>query len=185
GSAELTLPDGTTKKLPDSIYQPDKQMVSTNVFSGNGYVGVKPYQLRFKAKVKDTAYGKILETKATLKGTTHAGKELTIEDDSVNINVAYSGKLGFKETPKTLSFKDSFISAYTSTIERKDADWGVSIEDTRVKKQPWKLSVKQVSPFESREGDKLTQVMIFRKNGIEDKGIDVDNEVDVYYENSS
>lgn len=184
GSAELILPDGTTKKLPDSVYQPNKQMVSTNVFSGNGYVGVKPYQLRFKAKVKDSAYGKILETKANLKGTTHAGKELTIEDDSVKINVAYSGKLGFKETPKTLSFKDSFISAYTSTIERKDADWGVSIEDTRAQKQPWNLSVKQVSPFESSEGDKLTQVMIFRKNGIEDKEIDVDNEVDVYSENN-
>ncbi|WP_236659093.1 WxL domain-containing protein, partial [Carnobacterium maltaromaticum] len=66
-----------------------------------------------------------------------------------------------------------------------DADWGVSIEDTRVQKQPWNLSVKQVSPFESSEGDKLTQVMIFRKNGIEDKGIDVDNEVDVYSQNSS
>ncbi|MEG0552400.1 MAG: hypothetical protein RR533_02560, partial [Carnobacterium sp.] len=184
GSAELILPDGTTKKLPDSVYQADKQMISANVFSKNGYVGVEPYRLRFKTKVKDSAYGKILETKANLNGLTQIGTALNIDDERVEINVAYSGKLGFKETPKTLSFKDSFISAFTSTIERKDADWGVLIEDTRVQKQPWNLSVKQASPFESSEGDKLTQVMIFRKNGIEDKGIGVDDEVDVYSENN-
>ncbi|MBF2397069.1 BspA family leucine-rich repeat surface protein [Listeria seeligeri] len=184
GSAELILPNGMTKKLDDSVYQADKQIISADVFSENGYVGVEPYSFRFKAKVKDVAYGKILETKANLNGLTQTGNVVNIDDNKVEINVAYSGKLGFKETPKTLSFKDSFISTFTSTIERKDADWGISIEDTRAQKQPWTLSVKQASPFESMDGDTLTQVLIFRKNGVEDKGIDVENEVDVYSEKS-
>ncbi|MGO2963375.1 MAG: BspA family leucine-rich repeat surface protein [Carnobacterium maltaromaticum] len=184
GSAELILPNGMIKKLDDSVYQADNQIISTDVFSENGYVGVEPYSFRFKAKVKDVAYGKILETKANLNGLTQTGNVVNIDDNKVEINVAYSGKLGFKETPKTLSFKDSFISTFTSTIERKDADWGISIEDTRAQKQPWTLSVKQASPFESMDGDTLTQVLIFRKNGVEDKGIDVENEVDVYSANS-
>lgn len=184
GSAELLLPNGMIKKLDDSVYQADNQIISTDVFSENGYVGVEPYSFRFKAKVKDVAYGKILETKANLNGLTQTGNVVNIDDNKVEINVAYSGKLGFKETPKTLSFKDSFISTFTSTIERKDADWGISIEDTRAQKQPWMLSVKQASQFESMDGDTLTQVLIFRKNGVEDKGIDVENEVDVYSANS-
>lgn len=184
GSAELILSNGMIKTLDDSVYQADNQIISTDVFSENGYVGVEPYSFRFKAKVKDVAYGKILETKANLNGLTQTGNVVNIDDNKVEINVAYSGKLGFKETPKTLSFKDSFISTFTSTIERKDVDWGISIEDTRAQKQPWTLSVKQASPFESMDGDTLTQVLIFRKNGVEDKGIDVENEVDVYSENS-
>ncbi|EAG5589637.1 BspA family leucine-rich repeat surface protein [Listeria monocytogenes] len=182
GSAELIFPDGTIKKLPDSVYQPDKQIVSTNVFSGDGYVGVKPYQLRFKAKVKDTAYGKTLETKASLYGITQTKKEVIVEDDIVKINVDYTGKLGFKETPKTLSFNDNFISVFTSTIGRKDENWGISIEDTRMQKQPWNLSVKQVTSFVSTAGDTLTQVLIFRKNGQEDIGIDTTISADVYSE---
>lgn len=184
GSAELILPNGMIKKLDDSVYQADNQIISTDVFSENGYVGVEPYSFRFKAKVKDVAYGKILETKANLNGLTQTENVVNIDDNKVEIDVAYSGKLGFKETPKTLSFKDSFISTFTSIIERKDADWGISIEDTRAQKQPWTLSVKQASPFESMDGDTLTQVLIFRKNGVEDKGIDVENEVDVYSANS-
>lgn len=184
GSAELLLPNGMIKKLDDSVYQADNQIISTDVFSENGYVGVEPYSFRFKAKVKDMAYGKILETKTNLNGLTQTENVVNIDDNKVEIEVAYSGKLGFKETPKTLSFKDSFISTFTSTIERKDADWGISIEDTRAQKQPWTLSVKQASPFESMDGDTLTQVLIFRKNGVEDKGIDVENEVDVYSANS-
>lgn len=184
GSAELLLPNGTTQKLDDSVYQPEKHMIIANVFLKSGLVGVEPYSLRFKAKINESGYGKILETKANLNGLTQNENVVNIDGDSVKINVVYSGKLGFKEAPKTLSFKDSFISVFTSTIERKEEDWGISIEDTRVQKEPWTLSVKQANPFESIDGDELTQVLIFRKNTEEDKGIDLKNEVNVYSENN-
>lgn len=95
------------------------------------------------------------------------------------------GELGFKEMPKNLSFKDSFISVFTTTIERKEENWQVLVEDTRINKQPWNLTVQQITPFESVDGDSLNQVLLYRQDGQEDEIIDTTNSVQVFKDNGS
>jgi len=95
------------------------------------------------------------------------------------------GELSFKEIPKNLSFKDSFISVFTTTVERKEENWEVLVEDTRINKQPWNLTVQQITPFESVDGDSLNQILLYRQDGQEDKIIDTINSVQVFKANGT
>lgn len=107
----------------------------------------------------------------------------TVKPNDATIAVNYKGgKIGFKDAPEKMSFNESFLSMYPSTIERQKVDWSVDIEDTRAHKEPWRVTVQQITPFETTDGDILPQVLTFRQEGKDDQTVDTTNSVEIYNE---
>ncbi|MCT0015353.1 BspA family leucine-rich repeat surface protein [Lactococcus lactis subsp. lactis] len=181
GSAELILPNGDIEKLPDSVYQEDKRIITTNVFSENNYVGLKPYQLRFKAKVRKSAYQKDIEFNSTLSGKNNLNKDIALNGETQTININFSGELRFENVPDIMSFEDSKISNRTVESSRRDKDWKITVEDTRLEKKPWRVATKLLTPFKDTTGAELqSDILLFRKAGQEDQWINNTSETDVY-----
>lgn len=183
-SMEYLSPEGVFKidddapglTIEDNISNYDYTRSKLPEYENIKYLGMEIFGIRYKVKVTEMALGKQISFRGRF------GQTQLLTTDNITLDVNYAGKLGFKETPKTLSFNDSFISVFTSTIERSDENWGIEIEDSRQQKNPWWLTVKQVSPFKSVDNDLLPQVLIFRQAGQDDQWLSADTAISVHYE---
>lgn len=100
---------------------------------------------------------------------------------SLNSLVVKNGELRFENVPDIMSFKDSKISNRTVESSRKDKDWKITVEDTRLEKKPWRVTTKLLTPFKDTTGAELqSDILLFRKTGQEDQWINNTSETDVY-----
>ncbi|WP_285047044.1 BspA family leucine-rich repeat surface protein [Lactococcus petauri] len=109
----------------------------------------------------------------------------TIEESgslsSLNSLVVKNGELRFENVPDIMSFEDSKISNRTVESSRKDKDWKITVEDTRLEKKPWRVTTKLLTPFKDTTGaDLQSDILLFRKAGQEDQWINNTSETDVY-----
>ncbi|MCT0449889.1 immunoglobulin-like domain-containing protein, partial [Lactococcus lactis] len=92
-----------------------------------------------------------------------------------------AGRLTFKEVPETLSFNESKISNRTSETLRKDPNWKMIVEDTRVDKNPWRVTAKLVEPFKNSSGESASgNILLFRKTNASDQWITNSEETNVF-----
>lgn len=105
----------------------------------------------------------------------------TFTDQPQTVTYIYSdGVLRFENVPQTMSFEDSKISSKTSDVKRKEADWKIKVEDTRLNKTKWRVSAKLTSPLKDSTGDaSKTSLLIYRDSNHSDQWIE-DSEVDVF-----
>lgn len=100
---------------------------------------------------------------------------------SLNSLVVKNGELRFENVPDIMSFEDSKISNRTVESSRKDKDWKITVEDTRLEKKPWRVTTKLLTPFKDTTGaDLQSDILLFRKAGQEDQWINNTSETDVY-----
>lgn len=100
--------------------------------------------------------------------------------------VAQISRFGFKEVPNKMSFKDTKISNRTTTSQRKDPEWKMTIEDTRVGRVNWRVTAKLTEPFQDSEGNSITSnLLLFRKAGQSDQWINPISETLVFEGNNS
>lgn len=100
--------------------------------------------------------------------------------------VAQISRFGFKEVPNKMSFKDTKISNRTTTSQRKDPEWKMTIEDTRVGRVNWRVTAKLTESFQDSEGNSITSnLLLFRKAGQSDQWINPISETLVFEGNNS
>lgn len=105
---------------------------------------------------------------------------------STNSLVVKTGELRFQAVPESMSFDDSKISNRTLEAKRKDKDWKMIVEDTRLDKKAWRITAKLAAPFKDSSGVALKDsILLFRKTGQEDQWINSDSETDVFDGTSS
>ncbi|HCJ4447826.1 TPA: bacterial Ig-like domain-containing protein [Listeria innocua] len=178
GSIEFVKKDGSSVPIGNEAYNQENHKLSVpfnETLHGDDVVS-----LRFKVGIKDSALGTHIENSAILSGKDLNDVPFNVRSNLVRTGMIYSGQLEFGEVPKTLSFEDSLISIATSTIGRKEENWKIVVQDTRAKKEGWHLTVKQMVPFESVDGDQLNQVLVYKKEGQEDQYIDTQNAVEIF-----
>lgn len=104
-------------------------------------------------------------------------------DQTQTITYTYtSDVLRFYEVPSELSFNETKISTTTKTATRKDANWKIVVEDSRLRKDNWRVTAKLVEQFKDSTGSPLkNDILLFRKGGSQsDQWINSDNEVNVF-----
>ena len=90
-------------------------------------------------------------------------------------------QLMFKKVPDTMSFEDSKISNQTIESKRKDKDWKMIVEDTRIDKNPWRVTAKLVEPFKNSSGESaIGNILLFRKANQSDQWITNSEETNVF-----
>ncbi|WP_282800729.1 MucBP domain-containing protein [Lactococcus lactis] len=90
-------------------------------------------------------------------------------------------QLTFKKVPDTMSFEDSKIFNNTIESKRKDRDWKMIVEDTRVDKNPWRVTAKLVEPFKNSSGESAAgNILLFRKTNASDQWITESEETNVF-----
>lgn len=113
-----------------------------------------------------------------------SGKGIVAESgslSSLNSLAVKNGELRFEYVPDIMSFEDSKISNRTVESSRKDKDWKITVEDTRLEKKPWRVTTKLLTPFKDTTGTALqSDILLFRKAGQEDQWINNTSETDVY-----
>ena len=122
------------------------------------------------------------------------GSEKTVNmGNSLNFTSTYDGMnpgnyvwekvevFRFKVVPETLSFNESKISNRTSETLRKDPNWKMIVEDTRVDKNPWRVTAKLVEPFKNSSGEPAAgNILLFRKTDASDQWITESEETNVF-----
>ncbi|EAC3312906.1 bacterial Ig-like domain-containing protein [Listeria monocytogenes] len=177
-SIEFVRKDGSVLSIGDEAYDEEAHTISATF--NETFHEDEDISLRFKARIKDSALGNRIENSAIISGKDLNDTPFNVKSNIVSTGIIYSGDLEFGEIPKTLSFKDSFISIGTTTIERKEENWKIMVQDTRAKKESWHITVKQTTPFESVDGDQLSQVLIYKKAGQDDQFIDTQNAIEIF-----
>jgi len=93
----------------------------------------------------------------------------------------WEGVLSFKEVPEILSFNESKISNRTSEALRTDPNWKMTVEDTRIDKNPWRVTAKLVEPFKnSSDESAIGNILLFRKANASDQWITNSEETNVF-----
>lgn len=69
--------------------------------------------------------------------------------------VIASGDLKFLNIPSTLQFKNTEIPTAVHTVERREANWTIQVEDSRTNKSKWQVSARLLSPLTPNTADTL------------------------------
>jgi hypothetical protein len=103
-------------------------------------------------------------------------------DQPQTITYTYtSDVLRFYDVPSKLSFNETKISSKTETISRKEPNWKIIVEDTRLSRRNWRVTAKLSEQFKDSTGTPLDDnILLFRKTGQEDQWISSDSETDVF-----
>lgn len=104
------------------------------------------------------------------------------EEDSGDIYFYYhKGELRFEYVPDIMSFEDSKISNKTVESTQKDPNWKIIVEDTRLKKNNWRVTAQLLDQFKDSSGQPLkNDVLLFRKGNQSDQWITSTSEVNVF-----
>lgn len=97
------------------------------------------------------------------------------------IYVYTTDTLRFYSVPEELGFNQTKIGSRTQTIERKDPDWKIIVEDTRLKKNNWRVTAKLAEQFTDSSGQPLqNDILLFRRGSQSNQWITSDNEINVF-----
>ncbi|WP_213497100.1 MucBP domain-containing protein [Lactococcus formosensis] len=92
-----------------------------------------------------------------------------------------SDVLRFYDVPSELSFNETKISSHTETISRKDPNWKIIVEDTRLSKRNWRVTAQLVDQFKDSSGQPLKDdILLFRKGNQSDQWITSSSEMNVF-----
>lgn len=92
-----------------------------------------------------------------------------------------ANRLRFYNVPSELSFNETKIATSTKTISRKDPDWKIIVEDTRLKKNNWRVTAKLAEQFTDSSGQPLqNDILLFRRGSQSNQWITSDNEINVF-----
>ncbi|MHC5279333.1 bacterial Ig-like domain-containing protein [Listeria kieliensis] len=190
----LTGPNGDKKQVPwDSLYDSksrtlcvDKRNFDPNwlKLSQNNSIA-----LNFNVKVNSTDAMHIVGTKLSstpsITGTDYNGDQLTLKSPApLDFGPIFSGALQFYDVPNTLAFQNGWIQSFTSEISREDPNWKIVVEDTRRRSKNWnnnwQVTVRQVSPFKTKQKDVLTNILIFKRNASSEQIISEKNSTIVF-----
>lgn len=114
-----------------------------------------------------------------IEGADPSGK-FTDQPQTV-IYVYTTDTLRFYSVPEELGFNQTKIGSRTQTIERKDPDWKIIVEDTRLKKNNWRVTAKLAEKFTDSSGQPLqNDILLFRRGPQSNQWITSDNEINVF-----
>lgn len=89
--------------------------------------------------------------------------------------------LRFYDVPSELSFNETKISSKTETIFRKNSNWKIIVEDTRLNKNNWRVTAQLEEQFKDYKGNPLADnILLYRKGPQTDQWITSDSEVTVF-----
>lgn len=115
------------------------------------------------------------------EGGTKIPTNISMPAGGVTYYAQWEGRLSFKEVPEILSFNESKISNRTSETLRTNPNWKMIVEDTRVDKNPWRVTAKLVEPFKNSSGESATgNILLFRKVNASDQWITKSEETNVF-----
>lgn len=90
-------------------------------------------------------------------------------------------RLAFQSVPDRLDFNESKISNRISEALRTVPNWKMIVEDTRVDKNPWRVTAKLVEPFKNDSGELIIgNILLFRKANQPDQWITNSEETNVF-----
>lgn len=185
----IFIPSGTLGGDPNTLYD------------GNAYeIYVNSFAKDVTVQYEDTS-GNPISDNIVLKG--HVGDEYTTEQKAIpgytfkKVDGPTTGKfteqpqtityiyvtdcLQFYNVPSELSFNETKISSKTETISRKDPNWKIIVEDTRLNKNNWRVTAKLAEPFKDSSGQPLqNDILLFRRSPQSNQWITSDNEINVF-----
>lgn len=106
--------------------------------------------------------------------------KFTEQPQSITYTYA-ANRLRFYNVPSELSFNETKIATSTKTISRKDPDWKIIVEDTRLKKNNWRVTAKLAEQFTDSSGQPLqNDILLFRRGSQSNQWITSDNDINVF-----
>ncbi|WP_167628963.1 bacterial Ig-like domain-containing protein [Listeria valentina] len=174
----LTGPNGAIRQVPwNSLYVSKSRTITIDSqnFDPN-WLKLAPNStltLSLNVKINPTDAAHIVGTKLSstpvVTGTDYNGDKVTLKSPApLAFGPIYSGALQFHDVPSTLAFQNGWIKNFTSEVSREDPNWKIIVEDTRRRSKNWnnnwQITAKQVSPFETKQKDILTNVLVFKRN---------------------
>ncbi len=163
--------DSTIVAGPDTTWKSADNFISATDQDGKP---IKIEQVNVEGTVDTLTPG---DYEITYSYTDQQGNKVS---KTITVSVV-AGRLTFKEVPETLSFNESKISNRTSETLRKDPNWKMIVEDTRVDKNPWRVTAKLVEPFKNSSGESASgNILLFRKTNASDQWITNSEETNVF-----
>lgn len=118
-----------------------------------------------------------IQTALTLSG----GWEPEVFENKSSANVAVKrGLLQFHDVPATLEFDGGEVSSQPVSINRKDPNWQISVEDSRIKPNNWQVKAKLLAPFTNQKNQVLANSLIYKESGQPDKLISTTGDTVVF-----
>ena len=106
--------------------------------------------------------------------------KFTEQPQSITYTYA-ANRLRFYNVPSELSFNETKIATSTKTISRKDPDWKIIVEDTRLKKNNWRVTAKLAEQFTDSSGQPLqNDILLFRRGSQSNQWITSNNDINVF-----
>lgn len=163
--------DSTIVAGPDTTWKSADNFTSATDQDGNP---IKIEQVNVEGTVDTLTPG---DYKITYSYTDQQGNKVS---KTITVSVV-AGRLTFKEVPEILSFNESKISNRTSETLRTDPNWKMIVEDTRVDKNPWRVTAKLDEPFKNSSGESAAgNILLFRKANQSDQWITNSEETNVF-----
>lgn len=169
--ASIDAKDSIIVAGPDTTWKSADNFTSATDQDGNP---IKIEQVNVEGTVDTLTPG---DYEITYSYTDQQGNKVS---KTITVSVV-AGRLTFKEVPEILSFNESKISNRTSETLRTDPNWKMIVEDTRVDKNPWRVTAKLVEPFKNSSGESASgNILLFRKTNASDQWITNSEETNVF-----
>ncbi|MFQ6324191.1 hypothetical protein [Lactococcus garvieae] len=167
------------------------EKVAENKIDDTTFIGDKPsYTIKdldlklVKGETIEIKFSITAKSAITIKKNAIAAQGTIKESgslSSLNSLVVKNGELRFENVPDIMSFEDSKISNRTVESSRKDKDWKITVEDTRLKKNNWRVTAQLADQFKDTSGSPVKEnILLFRKANQEDQWIVPDTAVNVF-----
>lgn len=169
--ASIDAKDSIIVAGPDTTWKSADNFTSATDQDGNP---IKIEQVNVEGTVDTLTPG---DYEITYSYTDQQGNKVS---KTITVSVV-AGRLTFKEVPEILSFNESKISNRTSETLRTDPNWKMIVEDTRVDKNPWRVTAKLDEPFKNSSGESAAgNILLFRKANQSDQWITESEETNVF-----